>query len=84
MTRRSTDAPNLTSKEALRLYLTGGAQNAPVRHHVVSCSYLDTRSTGTERNLLLLASPVEPKLVSATRRADRGRSIPQLLSNCQT
>lgn len=39
MTPRSTDSPILTSEEALRLYLTGDAQDAPVRHHVVSRSY---------------------------------------------
>lgn len=45
MTPRSTDSPSLTTYEASRLYLTGSGQDAPVRHHVVSRSYLDSRFT---------------------------------------
>src|SRR5690242_8673837 len=44
MTPRSTDTPNLTTYEPSHLYLTGSGQDAPVRHHVVSRSYLDCRS----------------------------------------
>lgn len=77
MTRRFTDAPHLTSKEALHLYLTG-VQDAPVRHHVVSRSYVDTRSTVFFRYL------VELVLILVTVGADLGNSIPQLLTSYPT
>lgn len=42
MIPRSTGTPELASNVASRLDLTGGRQDAPARHHVVSRSYLDS------------------------------------------
>lgn len=54
MTPRSTDAPNLTTYEASRLYLTGSGQDAPVRHHVVSRSHLGSGPFVTKHGAALL------------------------------
>jgi hypothetical protein len=73
MTPRSTDAPNLTTYEASRLYLTGSRRDAPVRHHVVSRSYLDSGSIRHQTWCSSLASDADSGHLSLT--------VPHLLPN---
>jgi hypothetical protein len=82
MTPRSTDAPNLTTYEASRLSLTGSGQDAPVRHHVVSRSYLDSRSIRHQAWCNSLTSDIAFDFVHG--HADLGHhslTAPRLLPN---
>ena len=54
MTPRSTDVPNLTSEEAPRLYLTGGAQDAPRAPSCRESLLLESRSFVTVQDVASL------------------------------
>lgn len=90
MTPGSTYASNLTSQKAEHLYLTGSAQNVPVRHHVVSRPYTWTScllsSSGTRLPLTsgFFLSPPFLRFFSPFACADLQNFTSQLLTGYQT